>query len=275
MKKFKQGIKYSFALLLLITCHNAFSDSPPKKNETIKLITIKVGSGIRPPFLIENGKGMGIEIISVFNTIQNKFYFDLIYTPIKRRVRSLEDGLVDVFMWDNLNWGWQGKVSNLKASLPLLHSKDVFLTQSSETKSQSYFDDFSNKRICGVNGYHYKFVDYSTNTSELSKKFNITLVRTEEESIKMALFNRCDISVASQSTIDWFFINHADLRNKLLISEKFDTEYSRHFLIPDTAPISVSEINDMIIKANELNLLDEIYKKYGQSLPELVKNKNK
>lgn len=266
MQKFKHRIKFSFAFLLLITCHSAYST--PKNNETIKLITIKVGSGIRPPFLIKDGNGMGMEIISVFNSIQKKFYFELIYTPIKRRVRSLEDGLVDVFMWDNLNWGWQG--SNLKASMPILHSKDVFLTQFSATKSQSYFDDFNHKRICGVNGYHYEFANYSTDTSELSKQFKITLVRTEEESIKMALFNRCDISVASKSAIDWFFRNNIDLRNKLLISEKFDTEYSRHFLIPDTAPISVNEINDMIIKANDLNLLTPIYKKYGQVLPDLV-----
>jgi ABC-type amino acid transport substrate-binding protein len=266
MKDLKQVMICCFAFLLAITCHASFSYSLPISNKNLKLITIKVGAGIRPPFLIEDGKGMGAEIIAVFNSIKKKFHFELIHTPIKRRVRSLEDGLVDVFMWDNLNWGWQA--SNLKASLPILYSKDVFLTQSSAIKSQSYFDNFENKRICGVNGYHYKFINYSTNPRELSKKFNHTQVRTEEESIKMALLNRCDISVASQSAIDWFFINNADLRNKILISEKFDTEFSRHFLVPDTAPILVSDINNIILKANELSLLEGIYKKYGQAFPE-------
>ncbi len=265
MKNFKQVIIFCIAPLLGGVCYHSFSQETNYKH--FKPIKIKVGSGIRPPFLIEGGKGMGAEIISVFNAIQKEFIFELIHTPIKRRVQSLEDGWVDVFMWDNINWGWQS--TGLSASLPILHSKDLFITQLSENKSQSYFDNFAKKRICAVNGYHYKFANYSTNTDELSNKFDITLVRTEVESIKMALLNRCDISVASKSAISWFFINNTRMQSKLLISEKFDTEYSRHFLIPETSPISVSDINEVILKANDMDLLDSIYKKYGQTVPKL------
>ncbi|MBU2114662.1 MAG: hypothetical protein KKE94_12950, partial [Gammaproteobacteria bacterium] len=101
-------------------------------------------------------------------------------------MRSLENGLVDIVMWDNVNWGWNNS-ENLTASLPLLYSEDRFVIHSSNTSAEDYFDNFTGKSICGVNGYHYVFLNFETDYNAISKDLNITLVRTEEESIKMAL----------------------------------------------------------------------------------------
>lgn len=232
-------------------------------------IVVKVGAGIRPPFLLPDGNGMGPEIITVFNFVQDDFHFELVSVPIARRVTSLENGLVDIVMWDNVNWGWNN-IESLTASIPLLYSEDRFVTHSSNTSAEDYFDNFTGKNICGVNGYHYVFLNFETDYNALSKDFHITLVRTEEESIKMALNKRCDISVASLSAINWFFTVDQDARSQLTVSKRFDTKYSRHFLIPAYAPISSDEINSIFIKANKLGLIEPIYTRYGQSVPEVT-----
>ncbi len=245
----------------------SYSLAAQQQLKSLTAITIKVGAGIRPPFLIDQQQGMGPEILNVLNLIQDKFYFELVPTPISRRVQSLHDGWVDIVMWDNIHWGWQNLDVKLAVSSNLLHTKDVFITYASAGKIQRYFDNFSGKRICGVNGYHYKFVNYQTNIRELRKLYDMTLVRTEEESIKMALQQRCEISVVSESALAWFFTLHSQYSDKIMISEKFDTQYSRSFLLPSYAAISAQELNDILAKANRLHLLDPIYKKYGQVNP--------
>lgn len=241
--------------LFLLSCFDAFANK----------IVVKVGAGIRPPFLLPDGKGMGPEIINVFNLVQDDFQFELVSVPIARRVKSLEEGWVDIVMWDNIHWGWN-HIENLTTSMPLLYSQDAFVSHSSNASTQQYFDRFDDKSICGVNGYHYKFLEFETDYTALAKKVNITLVRTEEESIKMALNKRCDISVASTSTINWFFTLHPEMQSQLAISETFDTQYTRSFLIPKYAPISAEEINAIYMSANTLGLLEPIYKRYGQTL---------
>lgn len=232
-------------------------------------IVVKVGAGIRPPFLLPDGKGMGPEIITAFNLVQDDFHFELVSVPIARRVTSLEKGLVDIVMWDNVSWGWNN-IESLTESLPLLLSQDSFITHSSNTSAEDYFDDFAGKSICGINGYHYLFLNFQTDYKTLSKDLNITLVRTEEESIKMALNKRCDISVASLSAINWFFTIYPDARSQLTVSNRFDTKYTRHFLIPAYAPISSDEIDSIFLKANKLGLLEPIYNRYGQAIPQVT-----
>ncbi|WP_448211561.1 substrate-binding periplasmic protein [Colwellia sp. MEBiC06753] len=235
------------------------------QTDPLTAINIKVGAGIRPPFLISTEQGMGPEILDALNIAQDKFNFELVPTPISRRGQSIKEGWVDIVMWDNIKWGWD--ISELGVSIPLLYSKDVFISHVSPEKSQDYFESFNNKQLCGVNGYHYRFLNYQTNIEDLLKQLEITLVRTEEESIKMALHKRCDISIASESAIAWFLTQYADYKNQLLVSDKFDTEYTRNFLIPSYAAISVEELNSIIKKANQLNLLTPIYQKYGQVNP--------
>ena len=232
---------------------------------TATTTVVKVGAGIRPPFLIYKHSGMGPEIISALNLVQDKFTFELVPVPISRRVQSLNDGWVDIVMWDNIHWGWDGMT--LTVSKPILRSKDVFISHAHPEKSQAFFNDFTGKRICGVSGYHYKFLGFETNYHAVKDRFNIRLVRTEEESIEMAMQKRCDISVVSESALNWFFKLFPHTRNDMLVSTIYDTQYTRNFLLPLNAPITANEIDSIVNQASEQGLLVPIYEKYGQSLP--------
>ena len=238
----------------------------PSNLMNISAISIKVGAGVRPPFLISNTKGMGPELLAAINLIQDKFYFELVPTSINRRVQSVKDGWVDIVMWDNIHWGWQGMAMDV--TYPLLNAKDIFITHTANSKEQQFFAELKGKRVCGVNGYHYKFLNFSTNISTMKLDFEMTFVRTEVESIKMALHQRCDISVVSTSALSWYMTQHNLDPATLLLSDSYDTRYTRHFLVPVYAPISAAELNQIMKKAHSLKLLEPIYKRYGQSFPQ-------
>jgi ABC-type amino acid transport substrate-binding protein len=229
-------------------------------------IQINVGAGIRPPFLLEdNTKGVGPDIIQTLNLIQEQFLFQLVPVPIKRRTQSLYEGWVDIMMWDNPNWGWV--LDNLQLSQPLIYTKDVFVARTDKYQSKDVFDHLENHRLAMVHGYTYKFVNFETDPIKLNQSFDITLVRTVEDSINILLSGRVDIAVASNVALAWHFKKHPESKNKLLISEKYDMHYMRYFLVPDSSPISTLELDELLILADNKGLLAPIYEKYGLDKP--------
>lgn len=229
-------------------------------------IQINVGAGVRPPFLLEdNTQGVGPDIIHALNLIQEQFIFQLVPVPIKRRTQSLYEGWVDIMMWDNSKWGWEQE--SLQHSQPLIHAKDVFIARTDKYQSQDVFDELSSHSLAMVHGYHYKFVNFETDPIKLNQSFSITLVRTEEDSINLLLSKRVDVAVASDVALAWHFKKYPQSQSKIMISEKYDTEYMRYFLVPASSPISAKELDELLILADNKGLLAPIYEKYGLDKP--------
>ncbi|WDE00156.1 substrate-binding periplasmic protein [Thalassomonas actiniarum] len=227
-----------------------------------EVIEIKVGTIPRPPFLAANDMtGAAAEVLAAMNRVQNQFEFILVSVPTKRRIQSLTDGWVDVFMWDNPAWGW--KKDSLLLSLPLVANKDVFLALKQEQRDQAFFADLTDKRLVAVHGYYYRFADFITDESRLSKMFDISLVSNEELTIKMLLAKRADIAAVSTITLNWFLLRYPQYRDKLIISERIDSSHERFFLIPKSAPIQAREIDEILATADQQGLLSVIYQRYG------------
>jgi ABC-type amino acid transport substrate-binding protein len=232
---------------------------------TISSIEVIVGSGRRPPFLSEAGvTGAGPEILQVLNTIQHQFNFVLKNIPTKRRQQAIDEGWIDVMMWDNPVWGWQNH--SIETSAVLLDSKDIFIARN-QGNSQTIFDNLSIHKLALVYGYHYKFAEFKTDANELSERFNVTFVRTEEAAIKMLLAGRVDITVISETSLNWFLLRFPSYREKVYISKRVDTHYQRYFLVPPSAPIHVEELNQLLALADYQGLLLPIYKRYGLLKP--------
>jgi len=232
-------------------------------------INIHVGIGARPPFLnADERTGLGPDMVAVMNLIQPTYKFSLKTMPTKRRLQALQEGWVDIQMWDNPNWGWQGV--ELSLSQPIVASRDVFIARRKVGRDQQYFDDFSKKKFAMVVGYHYKFADFETDIDKLAKRFDVKMVRTEEASIKMVLANRVDIAVVSETALRWFFKRFPGQESKLLISKKADTVYQRFFLVPANAPITAEELKQFLLLADEKGLLAPLYEKYGLTKPDFT-----
>jgi len=234
--------------------------------QAIERIDVIVGLSVRPPFLdVSEKNGAGPDILTVLNMVQEQFNF--IYKPIpsQRKVQAIKEGWVDVSMWDNLSWGW--KSSAMQASNSLVNSKDVFIALTDDIRTQHFFDDLTKRKLSFVNGYHYKIADFETNVDKLSTRFDLSMVRTEEAAVKMVLAKRVEVSIVSETALNWFLIRYPKYHSKILISEIFDTQYSRHFLASNKSVIKVSEINQFLTLADKKGLLAPIYRKYGLEKP--------
>jgi len=254
--------------ILSICCLGTLLNAPISfaENNSSTKIEIVVGMGIRPPFLsLSEQSGAGLDILNVMNTVQQQFLFIHKELPSKRRIQAFNEAWIDIMMWDNASSGWQE--CPLTASSPLVSSKDVYITFKEENRTQSFFDDLSKQRIVMVNGFHYKFADFETDIETLTNRFNLKLVRTEEAVIKMILAKRAEIGVVSETALNWFLIRYPQHYSNMFISEKYDTAYNRHFLVPENGIIEVDDINQILKLADSKGLLSPIYKKYGLTKP--------
>lgn len=227
---------------------------------------INVGVGYRVPYLFDNHTGLTYDLIKVMNAIQTEYQFEVVELPVKRKFESAQQGWVDILMWDNINWGWEQE--NMSASVPLVACKDLYVTQNELGKTQSYFSDLKDKHIVGVNGFHYQFADFETDIEKLRNKFDITLVRNEQDAITMMLKRRADVAIVNSVTISWFLKSRPSMTKDILVSKRFDTQFSRHFLVPkQSEKITAGTLNAILASADKRGLLNPVYAKYGVPKP--------
>lgn len=254
-------------LLSVIILCLSFSSLSYSYAQQIERTEVIVGMGARPPFLDIYGKtGAGPEILQAMNLVQDKFSFKHKIVATKRKQQSFQELWVDISMWDNLNWGWQG--FQVSATLPIIEANDIFITKKSNNSTQ-LFANLEQQKIVIVNGYHYHFLGYETDVNKINERFNVIQVRTEEAAIKMVQSGRATIGVVSDSSYHWF-IKRNNLGNNVFDKAPFvDANYTRHFVVPKSSPVSVEEINTILKEADKKGLLAPIYNRYALTKPKL------
>jgi len=260
-------VKPSISTLLILLSFSLFKvPCSYAIQQSVERIDVIVGLSVRPPFLEVSGKnGVGPDILTALNSVQDQFSFQYKVIPSQRKVQAIKERWTDISMWDNLSWGW--KDSLMQASTPIVNSKDVFITLASEQRTQHFFDDLTTKKFAFVTGYHYKVANFETDVNKLSKRFNLSMVGTEEAAVKMVLAKRVEVAIVSETALNWFLIRYPKYNSTFLISKTFDTQYSRHFLGMYKGVIKMSEINQFLALADKEGLLAPIYKKYGLAKP--------
>jgi len=251
-------------LLFLIAVTLVPNNSYANQDERTEII---VGMGARPPFLDIYGKvGAGPEILQAMNLVQDKFRFKHKIVATKRKQQSFQELWVDISMWDNLNWGWQE--FRVEATIPIVEANDIFISKHSPD-SGKLFSDLEQQKIVIVNGYHYHFLGYETDVNKINQRFNVIQVRTEEAAIRMVESGRATVAVVSDSSYYWY-IKRKNLSNAVFDRAAFvDASYTRHFVVPKSAPITVTELNEILKSAHDKGLLLPIYKRYGLKLPNM------
>lgn len=229
--------------------------------------SIRVGASPHEPFFFEEGnRGLTVDLLSAMNQIQKKYRFEIIKVPAKRAFQFADKEWVEILSWDNPKWGWKER-HPVEPSIPLIDEKDVFVTLKKGMRDQRYFDELSDKRLALINGYHYHFADFQTSHEELSKLYNVDLVKTEYSALQMLVSGRADVTVTSQSSLSWYLEQHPKVAQNLLISKKYDSQYKRYFLLVKHAPINIDEINNIIKQLSVDGVLLRLYQKYGLSPP--------
>jgi ABC-type amino acid transport substrate-binding protein len=227
-------------------------------------IEVRVGGYTFPPF-VENvdGKfaGITLDMIKAMNALQDTYLFKFVPTASKRRYRDFDKNAFDLILFESKQWGWAGKP--IEESDVFLQGGEVYIAKIEPGRDQSYFNDFTGKRIAGFVGYHYGFADFNADETFLNEQFNATMTMTHEGNIRSVSSGRVEIAVVTISFLKKYLYCHPEIGEKILISQKLDQHYNHTMLMRSNRHPTISEINMLIQQMKENGILSIIFESYG------------
>lgn len=260
IKDFYRSIVYDFLMkLYLVIILFLVSLSPMAKK------VVLVGGYEFPPFVTLRGsvpRGMTIDLIELLNKEQSKYLFKFVPTTPDRRYIDFSTKKYDLIFFENIIWGWQEEP--IEPTKVILNGGEVFITKAVDGRDKEFFSTLKDKKILGVTGYHYNFANHVTNKDYLQKYFNMTLNESHSENIRSVIKSESPtIAIVTKSYLDLFINNNPDLKDKILISNKFDQIYRHTILARKNNNPSAKELSELIDSLKQTKKIQSIWKKYG------------
>ena len=222
---------------------------------------IRVGAAHFPPYTVrpESGADTGLlpQLLEALNRLQSDYRFVLVPSSIPRRFRDFEQGRVDVVMFENPAWGWQG-IAYSAVDMGL-EDAEVFVARRQPQRQQHYFDDLSNKRLALFSGYHYAFAGFDSSPKYLTQTFNAVLTYSHESNLQMVLRARVDIALITRSNLAELLSRDPQIQHNILVSQRIDQIYHHYALLRPQAPISGPQFADLLQKLRDNGQMNAIF----------------
>lgn len=254
MKLFMRGVSKvsGWCLALLLAVHAQAAQE------------VRVAAAYFPPYVFKNEQahspGLLAELLAVLNQAQGDFRFVAVPTAVKRRYRDFQQQRIDLAIFENPEWGWQG-IAHTALDMQLEDS-EVFVARAEAGRSQRYFDDLRGKRLALYHGYHYAFAGFNAEPDYLAKTFNATLTHSHESNLLMVLHQRAEVALVTRSYIGDFLERNRQYAGQLLISERADQRYRHHVLLRPGAPIEAQEFAALLEQVRSNGQLVKIFGRY-------------
>lgn len=227
------------ALLVLVWGHEALATN-----------TIKVGIYRFPPFVDFNAagepEGLSLDILKRLNEVQNDYRFEAVVTSPSARYADFTAGQFDMMLFENLSWGWTQRDLPLQQTPEFMSGGERYIALSKPERTQNYFDDLSDKTIAAILGYHYGFADFKDDPEYLRQQFSARLVRRADDLIRAILAGHADIAVVTESLLLRNLKSTPDLKDKLLVSDRYDQVYSHRVVIRTDLTLSVADMTRLM-----------------------------
>ncbi|VXC36465.1 Amino acid ABC transporter substrate-binding protein [Pseudomonas sp. 8Z] len=225
---------------------------------------VHVGGAHFPPYVIKaevsEASGLLPELLEALNREQDAYHFVMLPTAIVRRFGDLQRGRIDMAIFENPDWGWQG--IELDAVDMGLEDAELFVARREALRDQHYFDRLQGKRLALYRGYHYGFAGFNSDPQYLSQTFNANLGHSHDSNVLMVLRGRADIALVTRSNLYDFMARNPDYEGQLLISERVDQVYRHHALIRKGAPISAKTFAELLERLRQNGELARIFDPY-------------
>lgn len=224
---------------------------------------IRIGAAHFPPYVVHPeqavDKGLVAQLAEALNTLQDDYRFVLVPTSLPRRYQDFEQGRVDMALFENPDWGWQG-IAHETVDMGL-EDAEVFVA-CNLGQGQDFFNDVSDKRLALFSGYHYAFAGFDANPQYLLRRFSATLTYSHESNLMMVLRQRADVALVTRSYFHDFVARHPELGEQLLVSQRIDQRYHHYGLLRPGAPITATEFKALLERLRIDGQLAAIFSPY-------------
>lgn len=225
---------------------------------------VQVGGAHFPPYVgkFEEEKATGLlpELLTALNQIQGQYQFVLLPTAVARRFRDFQQGRIDIAIFENPEWGWQGIPHQLVDMG--LEDAEVYVARNEPSRGQAYFDQLKGKRLALYNGYHYRFASFNADPEFLRREFNATLTYSHDSNLLMVLRGRADVALVTRSYLDDFLVRHPQYEGQLLMANTVDQVYHHYALLRPESPIDAKEFATLLDHLRRDGRLMRIFEPY-------------
>ncbi|CAM3478325.1 hypothetical protein [Thalassospira profundimaris] len=223
---------------------------------------VKVGiTSIQPPLVIDavEKRGLVYDVVAALNELQSDYQFKAYHYPAKRLLVSYRDEDVHLVAYNDVKWGWLERDG--VGSVDMIDGRDLFFTlRGYQPPTQRP------EQIGAVRGFHYAFADFDS--AKLSQMPNVSLVNNEDGVLRLVEHGRVDKGIVSETFLEWIAVSEPDVYQALEIDREHpDDTYHRQFVAFPYSPISVTEFNRLVMQLTETGDLQEIYARYGLTVP--------
>jgi hypothetical protein len=226
--------------------------------------TVQVAGVHFPPYVISPEKpdaaGLLPELLEALNGLQDEYRFIMRPTAVPRRFRDLEQGRIDMAVFENPEWGWQD-IPHQPVDMGL-EDAEVFVARAANGRDQRYFDEIKGKRLALYHGYHYDFAGFNIDPAFLAREFNAKLTYSHNSNLLMVLHRRMDIALVARSYLGVFAAQYPQFADRLLVSERVDQVYHHYALLRPQAPISAARLAELLGMLRDSGQLAAIFSPY-------------
>ncbi|WP_374075111.1 substrate-binding periplasmic protein [Bdellovibrio bacteriovorus] len=190
------------------------------------VLEIRVGAYDFPPYYeFHKSKHIGIttQTVKILNSLQKDYTFVIQRVPANRRYQTLERNRVDLYLYEDPAWEWSKYSYEF---IPLdVEDGEVYITKAGALPAPQTFEELKKLRIAVVQGYHYGFAGLDADERALKKNFRIEILDNSKTCLHFVATGRADVTIVAKSFIYDFIRKNPDYRDKISISNNYDSIY--------------------------------------------------
>ncbi|MDA8486437.1 transporter substrate-binding domain-containing protein [Pseudomonas resinovorans] len=242
-----------FSLVLLVSAPVAASQ------------TVQVAGAHFPPYVVKpesaEASGLLLDMLAALNALQTDYRFVVRPTAIPRRFRDFQEGRIDLAVFENPDWGWQG-IPGARIDMGL-EDAEIFVAKAQPGRSQHYFGKLAGKRLALYSGYHYGFAGFNPDPAFLQREFDAKLTYSHDSNLRMLLRERADIALVTRSYFNAYLERNPEQAGTFLASDRIDQSYHHYALLRPGAPISAEQFSALLERLRTGGQLQQIFGRYG------------
>ena len=224
---------------------------------------IKVASVHFPPYVYDNEpeRGLLAQLLGALNRQQQDYRFVPRNNSLARRFSDLRDRQVDLAVFENPDWGWQGIAA---ARLEMgLEDAEIYVAQAQPGRDQSFFQSLQGKRLALFKGYHYGFSGFANDPQLLREQYSAKLTYSHDSILGLVLRGRADIGLLTRSWLLERQMREPALQAQLLVGEQVDQTYRHYMLLRPQAAITPARLEALLEELRHSGELQRIFEPYG------------